>query len=574
MRPSFTGLGDRKLKFETQYELEELILKEMDGLCNADEFNRLSDIISNNPAALRHYLEFNLLCSSMDRLGESGKTVDVFHDIDGSKVTELWRALAEEERTAESIYIEQPETPLPIPVFEHANNKQSQKQPLWPLVTAIAVAACMMIMIMYLAKVTPVPYRPVATITGCTGAVWQNNNNIGVNSRILNGTTLRLVEGYVEITFDSQARIVVQSPIEFRLEDENQIYFSSGKLSAVVPHAAKGFLVRTPGATIVDYGTEFGVIADNAGNTETDVFVGQVELRSGSDPVRFETSKRLTAGQACNVRNGVVSEQITKASPQSYTRSLPKKNILSAPGRLLDLADILGGGNGLGTGNKCTAIDPGTGEIQSEVTESDRIQVDNSYYTVDGNIYIDGVFVPLGGNYETVVSSAGHIFSECPETDSKYWIDITNKPITVMLGAENDKREERFASLKGITYGDEAHPAIMLHANSGITFDLEKIRMTNPGSTITRFTSFCGLSETLKDTGLWDESKSVLWVLLDGQVHSKVEIYSKAVTFADIDIEIDDSNHFLTLISTDGDNFNGGDWTLFGNPALSLSPVK
>ena len=50
-------------------------------------------------------------------------------------------------------------------------------------------------------------------------------------------------------------------------------------------------------ASVVDFGTEFGVYVDEGNHTLTEVYDGQVELRSGSDPLRTNQVLKLTEGQ-------------------------------------------------------------------------------------------------------------------------------------------------------------------------------------------------------------------------------------------------------------------------------------
>jgi hypothetical protein len=57
---------------------------------------------------------------------------------------------------------------------------------------------------------------------------------------------------------------------------------------------------------------------------------------------------------------------------------------------------------------------------------------------------------------------------------------------------------------------------------------------------------------------------------VDGQKRKEVNVAYSAKTYEFITIDINDSNRFLTLMVTDGENGNGGDWTFFGDPALEL----
>ena len=137
---------------------------------------------------------------------------------------------------------------------------------------------------------------------------------------------------------------------------------------------------------MVDYGTEFGVTANAFGRTEAHVFTGKVELRSGSDPVRFDAAKSLVQGQAGRVDEaGVLSPEMMEAQPSSYVRRLPAEETFGQPGKRLDLADIVGGGNGFGTGRECVGIDPASGKVTAELTVVNRKSADPRYSPVPGN---------------------------------------------------------------------------------------------------------------------------------------------------------------------------------------------
>jgi hypothetical protein len=108
---------------------------------------------------------------------------------------------------------------------------------------------------------------------------------------------LHLVKGYAEIRTDEGAEIILQAPVELELESPSQLTLRRGRVTVNIEQSRTHYVVRTPNATVVDFGTEFGVHVDSIGDTYTHVYQGEVELRSGSNPLQFDSSLRLMCGQ-------------------------------------------------------------------------------------------------------------------------------------------------------------------------------------------------------------------------------------------------------------------------------------
>ncbi|MBN2844164.1 MAG: NPCBM/NEW2 domain-containing protein, partial [Sedimentisphaerales bacterium] len=319
-----------------------------------------------------------------------------------------------------------------------------------------------------------------------------------------------------------------------------------------------------------DYGTEFGITADRKGNTQAHVFLGKVELINGSDPTIATARQALNGGQACMVKDGVLSDKITPAKPETFIRSLPERQTFGMPGCMVDLADLVGGGSGFSSSQQCISIDPGTGKISSEIMFDHRNTSEYAYNILPELNCVDGVFVPRGSDQPHIISSAGHTFKDCPDTCDYYWTDITNRPITCTDSYYVKNRTVSPVKYNNVEYGTAMNPAICMHANVGITFDLDEIRAMNPGTRITGFTALCALSDTLKSTKYFDNQKAEMWILVDGQTIHNIQIDSARSTSALIEMAISDDDKFLTLVSTDGGDYNNGDWTFFGNAGLIL----
>ncbi len=133
-----------------------------------------------------------------------------------------------------------------------------------------------------------------------------------------------LEEGFVRLDFTNGAQVIVKAPATINLEAADRMYLQKGRLVARAEDTALGFTVRTPYSSVVDFGTEFGVVVDNRrGRSEAHVFEGQVEMRSGSNPKRYDASRRLGVDQACATDAQGKLSSILPARPSAFMRHVP-----------------------------------------------------------------------------------------------------------------------------------------------------------------------------------------------------------------------------------------------------------
>ncbi len=410
------------------------------------------------------------------------------------------------------------------------------------------------------------PARPpvIARIVRSLNARWLQQELSTEPGTSLRPSSVYLTQGLVELAFDGGAEAIVQAPADLRLEGMDQVFLQAGVISARIAGGSSGFIVRTPTGTVVDYGTEFGVIVNKDGETEALVYEGRVGLRSGSDPVRSVASRILREGQAGAVdASGQVVDR--EFRPRQVIREMPETAGFGIPGKRLSLADVIGGGNGYGSGKLGCGIDPGTGGFCTSFSYNNKRQGNPAYVGVPSLPFVDGVFVPDGENGSPQVSSMGHRFTSCPDTTNIYYYCVANGGKLLNWG------HDTFAPmvLNGQVYGDLAHPAIVMHPNLGVTFDLDAIRDTLPGSRIVRFVSTCGISSTAPPSG----NGASFWVLIDGKIGSEWRSVYKENGAVPIMVELQDEDRFLTLITTDAGDL-ADDYCLFAEPALELEPCS
>ena len=123
-----------------------------------------------------------------------------------------------------------------------------------------------------------------------------------------------------------------------------------------------------------------------------------------------------------------------------------------------------------------------------------------------------------------------------------------------------------------IDYAASGHGLLFMHANKGITFDLDAIRRANPGHKLVRFRTVAGNTETSSENGGPRPVYADVWVLVDGQVRFRRREINGCSGAFPVAFAIDPKDRFLTLVATDGGNGLWWDWIMFGDPRIELLP--
>lgn len=130
--------------------------------------------------------------------------------------------------------------------------------------------------------IVPISPPALATLIQDRGGVWASGGP-DAEGAFAQGRH-ELAAGYVMIRTERGAQVTLQSPTTIHLDSENQLGLLTGMLWAHVPVGAEGFTVQTPGADVVDLGTDFGVEVDAEGQTEVHVFTGKVVAQPQGQP--------------------------------------------------------------------------------------------------------------------------------------------------------------------------------------------------------------------------------------------------------------------------------------------------
>ena len=556
--------------------INEYLFRLLDNRIGHEDFLELKKWLAEDPSAMDYYFTFMNdyveLTKHNSELNEGlNETIGM---PDASLAPSFWQEMAMHERTAVPLEREDTDPSLEkhqLQTGVRERKKQLRMQARRPisrlsLVVSIGSLAGLFLMIAYVLLNPSQIQQPTATIIESFSARWQGDKGMDVKSgqRLFNtDSPLRLRAGLARIRMDNGAEVLIQGPAEFQAEAPDQLYLMFGKLSATVPPGAEGFVVRTPKATVVDYGTEFGLLVDPYGRTEAHVFAGEVELRSGSDPVRHGGAMRLLDGFAGTVNIDRAFDGGPRAAQtELFVRDVSQIKPAMLSGHRLDLADMLGGGNGLGSGTLGRGIDPQTGKAISGITLTSR-QV-SDYTPVANNPFVDGVFMPNGEHGPVDISTTGQAFGGFRSTYGRYWHEPVNGGVHYFPFADRSG----YMLMSGLEYGTNSRPALLMHANLGLTFDLRRIAQAFPGQKITEFTALCGIPD-----GIRTETHSIVdfVVLLDGRPVFRRDRYLPGTAPARMRVPIGPHHRFLTLAVTDGGNQNHEDWALFAEPFLILA---
>lgn len=546
------------------------IQKELDGTLSDDQFQELVGILKSSPVCRCYYARTIAAIAAFHQPSLSAATTAkppvVSEEIFDSA---LWAMLSREETTAEPLVI--PKSPPMVELVTNVRGRKAQLQTspkkipvmLWIALTSLAA---MLIMMAYVV-LNPRTLYEVATVFDAVQPQWSSSLPPQKGVRLAaSSEQIELHRGIVKIETDKGVQVILEAPAKFCFLSPDEVFLSHGRLVAYVPESGNGFSVQTNTSKIIDLGTKFGVYAEKDDNVELHLFKGKTLLITGKSQGGKQTAE-IVAGRA--VRIDCTSQSLTDVPLRKdiFVHDIDSQTgLVWRDQRVINLADVVGGGNGFGTGTQGAGINPASGVFR--MAEGRTRKHPNLYTPVESNPYVDGVFVP-DGSEKQVVTSAGHLFEGCPPTSGFFYMDIANTPMSRII---NDEKLYPLY-LNQTNYSAKENPSILLHSNAGITFDLNQYRSRMPGIKIGRFQSEVGISDSAPVQYIAD-----LYILVDGRIRFQNTKPLRHGDTIEVDIAINDHDRFLTLMVSDGsvhgirqdENAIGYDWVVFGRPFLTL----
>ncbi len=301
--------------------IDDLLFRFLENEVSEHDITMLNQWFLNDPEAARYYCNYARDYAAM-RMQVSGEmeakeaTTENTHEFD----IKLWKELAEDERTAPTVEIERPHEAESRPFETIQVVRQERHVSRFSIVTLVLSAAAILLIAIFLRLNPPEP--AVAFLLDSRNAVWSGGDELLENGAGIKPGPLSLTGGYANVVLTSGVEIVLEGPVTVDIESDNQVFLLRGAIYSKVPTGVDDYLVRTSGATVVDYGTEFAVDVDDRGATAVHVVKGEVELRSGADVVKHGPVARLLAKQAAAVNAEGVIEEVEFA-PDRYVTSIP-----------------------------------------------------------------------------------------------------------------------------------------------------------------------------------------------------------------------------------------------------------
>ena len=250
--------------------------------------------------------------------------------------------------------------------------------------------------------------------------------------------------------------------------------------------------------------------------------------------------------------------------PPQFVRSLrelPKQ---------LDLLDLVAGGNGLGHRRE-SGIDPTSGQQDERFVPWTR-RGDGEYHPVEWSRFVDGVFVPDGRAGPVRIDSAGDTFDGFPHASGITFGSVWARAAKIARPEMADEIPQWVYSMgEGKQFMPQGRGLLALHANAGITFDLNAIRRLNDGVRPTRFQARVGIADLrrLQDkVGVAD-----VWILVDGHMKFKRANIGTGAATNEIDVSLAPGDRFLTLASTDTGAGHAYALVVFGDPLLQMDTI-
>lgn len=186
-------------------------------------------------------------------------------------------------------------------------------------------------------RLKPVPV--IATLERQESAVWKDGS--AAPGILAARSRLQLSGGLVELQIADKGRMILEGPADLEFVSAGHSILWQGRVVMRVTESGHGYRLQTPGGSVVDLGTEFGVSVGASGAVETHVLEGQVEATSaggGKVILNKDDGLRFANGGAERITSGTGSFYTVlpprhQASPSWVHWSFEGGSDMNVPGR-------------------------------------------------------------------------------------------------------------------------------------------------------------------------------------------------------------------------------------------------
>ncbi len=176
----------------------------------------------------------------------------------------------------------------------------------------------------------------VLSLLGLGWEAWRNRGAIVIEVVSSSGSSygvgqnlklkqVSLEQGTLGFRLSSGVIVEVSGPALLELVSPMQLRLLSGSITADVGEAAKGFIVETAQARLVDQGTRFGVTVNAADTTDVAVFEGKVDVYEKGTSKAANADLTVNAGEAVRVAKSGKPRRLQMIRISADARSLEKQ---------------------------------------------------------------------------------------------------------------------------------------------------------------------------------------------------------------------------------------------------------
>jgi len=269
-------------------DLKTLLDLLLDQECDDAQRERIEELLAQNPPLLDQYIAHMRLHSMLQ-----------WH-------CDTPAALLPEEEPATSLLAR------PVPVRRRFSRSRM-------VATVCATAAAVLLLAMGLTHSWFVDDAPpsIGWVSDAESVIWSEDQTPIEEGASFGSGEIRTRGGLLELQFQSGATLQCRGPGVLEVLSGMRVRVVQGKVSVRVSDSAKGFVIETPDAEVIDLGTEFGVAVRQGEHTDVVVFDGEVDVQRSAREV--EGRQRLTKGEAIRVDNHGKLQRVMQVTRSAET---------------------------------------------------------------------------------------------------------------------------------------------------------------------------------------------------------------------------------------------------------------